>query len=82
MEKLLSAPLFLVLFGIMFLVVGVQRLSKVATEQRKGEAIVWGSIGLVLAALFFGLAVWFFTGDAKDIDRQQHEIWNRSRLQR
>ena len=72
------APVFFVLFGVMFLVVGVQRLSRVATEQNKREAVLWGTIGVVLAAVFFGIAVWFFTGDPKEDRRRQIEIWDRS----
>ena len=74
----MSVPVFLVMFGVMFLLVGIQRLSRVATEERKGEAVLWGSVGVVLAVLFFGAAIWFFTGDRAEIQRKQLEIYNRT----
>ena len=79
MSKLIGAPLFFALFGLMFLYFGVQRLWGAATAEKKSEAVLWGSVGVVLAAVFFGITAWFFTGDAAEIERQQIEIMLRSR---
>jgi hypothetical protein len=79
MSKLLSAPVFFSLFGAMFLAMGIRRLLRVHGEQNKGEALIWGSIGVVLALAFFGIAWWMVSGDAAELDRQWWEIESRRR---
>jgi hypothetical protein len=41
---------FLCVFGVSLVWSGAGRLFGVAADAKKGEAIVWGSIGLVLGA--------------------------------
>ena len=77
MERLLSAPLFFFLFGLMFLVIAVRRLAGVAREERKGEAVVWGTVGLIIALAFIAVGVWFVTGERSEIDRKWLEIESR-----
>jgi hypothetical protein len=57
LEELALLPLSLVFFGALFLITGVVRLSRVATEERKGEALLWGTVGVVLGVAFFAAAV-------------------------
>ena len=74
LERACSAPVFFLLFGLMFLYFGAQRLLKLSTEENKRDALVWGSIGIVIALAFFWMAAWFFTGDAAEDDRRLREI--------
>ena len=74
MERACSAPVFFLLFGLMFLYFGGQRLLKLSTEENKREALVWGSVGIFLAAGFLWMAAWFFRGDPAETDRQLEGI--------
>ena len=66
LEELALLPLSLVFFGVLFLVVGFSRLSGVATGQRKGEALVWGTVGVVLGLGFLVAAVAFVMWEPED----------------
>jgi amino acid transporter len=59
LEKIALVPVFLAFFGVLFLITGFSRLSGVATESKKGEALLWGTIGLILGVLFIAGAVAF-----------------------
>jgi hypothetical protein len=60
MRFVLLAPLFLAVFGVMFVVSGVQRLWGAGADAKRGEAVVWGSVGVMLGLGFCAAAVWLF----------------------
>lgn len=60
MTMLLSLPLFLAAVGAVFLFIGVQRLLSFPNSRNKWEALIWGSVGVALAAAFLWGAAWFF----------------------
>ena len=59
-------PASLVFFGILFVITGFSRLSRVSTDPNKREALLWGTIGLVLGALCFVAAVVFALWEPQD----------------
>jgi hypothetical protein len=52
-----TALAFMVTFGAVLLWGGVKRLFGVASDPKRGEAIVWGSVGLVLGAAMLAVAL-------------------------
>ena len=66
LEKVALLPVFLVFFGVLFLITGFSRLSSVATEAKKGEALLWGTVGLILGVLFLAAAVAFVLWKPED----------------
>ena len=53
---LCSVPAFLVMFGLMFLWVGVGRLRGMRSEAKPREALVWGTVGVVIGLLCLAAA--------------------------
>ena len=61
MLKIALLPVWLVIFAVLFFITGFFRLSGMATDGKKGEALLWGTIGIVLGALFLisaAVVVW------------------------
>jgi hypothetical protein len=76
-HEVCSAPVFFALFGVLFLWFGAQRLFKLSAEPNGREALVWGSIGIMIGLGFLWMAAWFFRGDPAETERQLMEIQTR-----
>jgi hypothetical protein len=72
-EIFLSAPFFLALFGALFLATGGVRLFRAGTEAKPAQAILWGSIGVVIGCVLIGAAVWFFKDLGRPVKRTSDE---------
>ena len=65
MPKLFILPSFLAAFGLLFIFAGAQRLWNASRDQKAMEAIVWGSVGIVLGLAGLAAAGWWFWGNAR-----------------
>jgi hypothetical protein len=61
MIKFVVGPLFLTLFGIVFIYSGAQRVLGAHRETKKGEALLWGTIGILIGIYMLVVVAWLFS---------------------
>jgi hypothetical protein len=68
MIRITFAIICVPVFALMFIWFGMQRVLGAMKSDKPGEAIFWGSVGILLGLAFIGGAVWLVVTPASPTD--------------